>query len=121
MSPELLIVSATGASAAMHVRSEDGLTLARANPGWPVWATDLSRGEAPPPVDRSQGLLATSGHFRESRQIGPWSAPASATGVIRQATRVPPEPPPSGPPSRQSGIRRGSAPAFEPRFPTPIQ
>ena len=71
MSPELHIISAIGASAAMHVCNEDGLIPVRANPGRPMSATDPSRNETPPPVDPGHGLPASSGHFRECRQVGP--------------------------------------------------
>ena len=64
MSPEILIVSAIEASAAVHVCSEDGPIPGRANPGRPLWAADLSRSKAPPPADPgSSGALgnATNG------------------------------------------------------------
>ena len=50
MSPGLLIVSATGASAAIHVCSENGLNPVRANSGRPMRAAALSRGKAQPPL-----------------------------------------------------------------------
>jgi len=51
MSPELLIVSEIGASAALHVRSEDGLNPVIANSGRPVRGADpLPSDKEPPPL-----------------------------------------------------------------------
>ena len=69
MSLELLIVSAIGAAAAVHVCSEDGPIPVRAVPGPPVWATDLPRSEASPPVNRGHKLPADRSIVNGSHEV----------------------------------------------------
>jgi len=88
MSPEILIVSAIEARAAVHVCSEDDPIPGRANPGRPLWAADLSRSKAPPSADPgSSGALgnATNGVRALHR------APGRALGhpVCRPSARIP--------------------------------